>query len=660
MERQEDYYEIEILESKKVASENYLPFRNNNHNRNYGGENKQLTNGTQAKYTFEDDDDDGILIIDLIDEDKSSQEEDKSSQQEENSSHEDEVLKMTKGEDDDTDSFVNIELERSKQLVMYLSKKPRLYNKCEIKAVSHAALFNTAMSEKPQKNMLDRKIIHYTEKVENRDPLLEGLPNDEKKKNFSGYEIELVDESSLVSSSSFSLNEESGGTLKRSYSIEFINEDISLTAATLKRSYSIEFLNESVNEMEAFSSEVVSYKINKGEGVLVYSDLQMHETPKKEDAYDDNDDNNYGGQNNLNKSYSIEFLDECQDKRSPFSVETISNDVEKVNCKLYYVDTDSAEKKVRRPNNKLKTLQVSIQNDDNEDGDVNQEHNSSYNIEIHDEDDNEYEVEDYGNEDEGECVEAVVHQQQQQPFDYGLTREVVDSDINDDVDDEQNKQTYNIKILDEEDDTRPLFKDNQTSTPTKPSSQPKGVKKSPLQTISIAWEFQKRNLEEEIEKGVIINDTDDYLLYEEDVFDKGRHDSGDGRSDLSQGKLKTIQVDMETHHKAKLSKKSNKKEFQLEFQSEQERRRMSQYNDSSQENTSRLSSDSSCHNSSRKTVSVDTNAEEVIEVSEPTSPSQPLLMKRKWYSVEHLNEDDGDKSVFAEEIADDGKWTLKI
>ena len=632
------------------------------------------------------------------------------------------------------DKYVDIDMQSSKQILLYPTKKRRLFNKYRARAVSHAVAlrkfhtYHTVLYLRPffrltisptqswyvthhssvfikqTKKGPQRKPIHYTERVELRDG-----PDDDrflgKKPDSSGIQLIFSDETSdevskLTLSSDFTssceekhlklkevsrsieLSEENDnrGTLKRSYSIEFLNEerngDVSFSAEdvakriadddvrhiyddsveepsersfdstyetpTLKRSFSIEFLNE--DEDRPLSSEVVHYKMERGEGVLVYSEVETMNDFEVASSSEE--------QESMKRSFSIEFLNDLDDKRSEFSCETVSNKIEKGEGRLIYDDTSEVQNHHnaswnKRSGEKLKTLGIEMDTEDKDEMpsvsfDSQQK---AYNIELLKETDDGDDAENDVNE---EIVPAHVVAEESTMGDDFLARFEDSFDSRND-DPNLEKRRFNLEILEEKPDLNLQL--NETSTPLKkPLRSPK---KSPLQTVHIGVEFEKRNKSENDETELFVNDAEEYLVYEGKTGDEGGANGVRLHHKIPNFKLETIVINMDTHHKQKRSSLLQHKRFQLEFQSERERRasQLAEYG------KDRLPSDSSV---SLRTVSIENDAEEVIHDENELKP--PELLKRKAYSVEYLNEMEGDRSVFYEEFVDEGepRWSLEI
>eukprot|EP00112_Aurelia_sp_Birch-Aquarium-sp1_P012438 Seg2616.2 transcript_id=Seg2616.2/GoldUCD/mRNA.D3Y31 product="hypothetical protein" protein_id=Seg2616.2/GoldUCD/D3Y31 len=635
-----------------------------------------------------DDNDESFVVIELVDEDESR-------------------------DPQISDSYVDIDLKTSKQLLVYLSKKPRCFVKCHTRAVSQVPvaekhstgrvifylepwfrltiartelwylMHRSAIYIRPPRRSVRRKPFHYTEKVE-CDTNVQDSPDAGKSRDLSGYQLIFSDEaknevSKLTLSADFTTSYEerhsklgeisrdieiSGdshepGALRRSYSIEFLSEDkdiadsfsseavarkieegnvkeiyedsvddrssrseesLLVEAPMLKRSYSIEFLHEEEDSDKPFSSEVVHYKMDKGEGVLVYSEGESFrdEEDVTEDCHQDT---------GLRRSYSIEFLAEDEDKPSNFSYETVSNKIEKGEGRLIYDDSHNSDdsKLVSRIEmmNEIDDEQVvPIYYEDTE--------NEPKNDEVF--------------EDEVVAEEVRVEQTEQEMnfFDegYGESENLED-------DSQLEKKIYNVEFLEEK---PAMFLDVATSTPAK--NRLPSPKKSPLQTVHIGLEFQKRNKSENDDEGSFINENDEYLVYEDSSQNgEGRvYQNGGGQNPSF--KLKTIVVNMDTHHDRKRPSLTSDRKYQLEFQTE-ENRRLSMLHEH-EARKARIPSDS------LRTVSIETGNEEVIGHEHALMP--PQLLSKKAYSVEYLNELEGDRSVFYEEMVDDvePKWKLEL
>ena len=681
-----------------------------------------LHNGTEKTIdineSLKEQDEDDFVVIELIDEE------------------EQELA------DIDTNSYEDIDSKSSKQILVYLAKKRRLFVTCRSRAVTHSPLIEkhstgrtvlylrpyyrltvsptelwyikhrSAIFIRPAIRKSNHKPIHYTEKVEFEDAIGTGIPS--KKQDLSGYQLVFSNEktkevSKLSVSGDFTKSCEErhpgahdvraeSGPLKRSYSIEFLNEDgvagDSLSAenvarkieqgevkeifcdsidvssqfshrstdsicenSSLKRSYSVEFLNETDDGDRPFSSEVVHYKIEKGEGVLVYSEI---EAPTNDTEMSDSRSMELQEKTNLKRSYSIEFLDETNDSKSAFTYETISNKIEKGEGRLIYDDSGIRDdidihpgKKTKRKADRLKTL--GIQMDINDDGDLVplSRQSKAYSVEIL------CEIED-------RAVPIITDELECQPvFDDEIIATEVNAveaevdifadnvnffDSESENDPNVEKRSFNVEFLDERPNLDLDLGLNKTSTPSKmPLHSPK---KSPLQTVHVGLEFEKRNKSENGEEELLGNEEDEYLMYDDFLKRKEGNMSLNGHHRTPSLKLKTIIVNMDTHHKRKRSSLQHDKRYQLEFQAERERR----ISMLKQARKARPTSSSS----SLRTVSVETDKEEVIHDVDELKP--PELLKKKAYSVEYLNEYEGDRSVFYEEFIDDEeepKWVLE-
>ena len=629
------------------------------------------------------------------------------------------------------ESFVDIGMKSSRQILLYPARKARLYSTCRIRAVSHAkvlrkystgrtvlylrpffrltisptewwyVMHRSSIFIRPGKKGFQRNPVHYTEKVEFHD----GLSDDKfTRKKLAPSSIQLIfsDEKSdevskLTLSSDFTSSyeekhlklqevsrsidlsdeNENYGTLKRSYSIEFLkeerNDDASLSAEnvskriaeddvkhiyddsteepsersfgstsetpTLKRSFSVEFLNE--DEDRPLTSEIVHYKMEKGEGVLVYSEIEAVNDSQESSLREE--------QQPLKRSFSIEFLSESDDKKSEFSYETVSNKIEKGEGRLIYDDTVEAQSRHnaswnRRTSEKLKTLGIEMEVHDKDDTAPKQQ--KAYSIELLKESGAD-ELFDYASEEEDD--EEVV------PTQVLVDESAVEEDFFarfEESSDDPNleRRRFNLEVLEETPNLNLELKE--TSTPLKePLRSPK---KSPLQTVHIGVEFEKRNKREiDDEDELFVNGGDEYLVYEGKSGAEGGKGSGKERRWIPSFKLETVVVNMDTHHRKKRSSLLQDRRFQLEFQSERERQIPARRDDGK----GRLLSDSP---TSIKTVSIETDAEGVIRDDDELKP--PELLKKKAYSVEYLNELEGDRSVFYEEFVDEGepRWTLDI
>ena len=561
---------------------------------------------------------------------------------------------------------------------------------------------------KPVNKKTPTKPIHYTEKVEFHDgPDAEISPV--KKPDLSGVQLIFSDETSnevskLTLSSDFTssyeekhskleeisrdieLSEDNDdrGTLRRSYSIEFLNEesngDVSFSAedvarkieegegkdiyddsmgesasdsrksfdgtsetSTLKRSFSVEFLNE--DEDRPFSSEIVHYKLDKGEGVLVYSDFETTNDSKISSDFEE--------QQPLKRSYSIEFLNESDEKRSGFTYETVSNKIEKGEGRLIYDDEDEEPSshnasRNKRPCEKLKTLGVKMHNDELNPGRLG-EQQKGYSIELLNEigDDEVYDDDHDDYSDEEIVPTQLIAEESAMDDDFFDRFEESSESQYDDPNVE--RKSFNMEILDEKPGLNLDLKE--TSTPMKqPLQRPK---KSPLQTVHIGVEFEKRIKSENDDDEMFMDDADEYLVYEGKSGTANDQNGAKERHRIPSFKLETIVVNMDTHHERKRPSMFQDRRFQLEFQSERERR-ISMLREARK---ARLQSGSS---SGLRTVSIETDAEEVIHDENELKP--PELLKRKAYSVEYLNEMEGDRSVFYEEFVDEDepRWTLEI
>ena len=629
------------------------------------------------------------------------------------------------------ESFVDIGMKSSRQILLYPARKARLYSTCRIRAVSHAkvlrkystgrtvlylrpffrltisptewwyVMHRSSIFIRPGKKGFQRNPVHYTEKVEIHDGL-----SDEKftRKKLAPSSIQLIfsDEKSdevskLTLSSDFTSSyeekhlklqevsrsidlsdeNENYGTLKRSYSIEFLkeerNDDASLSAEnvskriaeddvkhiyddsteepsersfgstsetpTLKRSFSVEFLNE--DEDRPLTSEIVHYKMEKGEGVLVYSEIEAVNDSQESSLREE--------QQPLKRSFSIEFLSESDDKKSEFSYETVSNKIEKGEGRLIYDDTVEAQSRHnaswnRRTSEKLKTLGIEMEVHDKDDTAPKQQ--KAYSIELLKESGTD-ELFDYASEEEDD--EEVV------PTQVLVDESAVEEDFFarfEESSDDPNleRRRFNLEVLEETPNLNLELKE--TSTPLKePLRSPK---KSPLQTVHIGVEFEKRNKREiDDEDELFVNGGDEYLVYEGKSGAEGGKGSGKEHRWIPSFKLETVVVNMDTHHRKKRASLLQDRRFQLEFQSERERQIPARRDDGK----GRLLSDSP---TSIKTVSIETDTEGVIRDDDELKP--PELLKKKAYSVEYLNELEGDRSVFYEEFVDEGepRWTLDI
>ena len=685
----------------------------------------EVNGGPHHKAAFDeevDHNDESFVVIELVDEDESR-------------------------DPQISDSYVDIDLKTSRQLLVYLSKKRRCFVKCRMRAVSHVPvaekhstgrvifylepwyrltiaktelwylMHRSAIYIRPPRRSVRRKPFHYTEKVE-CDSSVRDSPDAGKPRDLSGYQLIFSDEaknevSKLTLSADFTTSYEerqsklgeisrdieiSGdshepGTLRRSYSIEFLSEDqvigssfsneavtrkieegdvkeiyedsvnerstrseesAFVEAPKLKRSYSIEFLHEEEDSDKPFSSEVVHYKMDKGEGVLVYSEGESFRD--EEDVTEDRHQST-----SLKRSYSIEFLAEDEDKPSNFSYETVSNKIEKGEGRLIYDDSCNSHdsqlvsRSVKRRSKKLKTLDVDMDVHDENDDTGKPLAQRSYSIEMMNEIDDDQVVpiyyEDTENEPrndevfEDEVVAEVVRVEQTEQemnfFDegYGESENLED-------DSQLEKKSYNVEFLEEKPE---MFLDVATSTPAK--NRLPSPKKSPLQTVQIGLEFEKRSKSENGNEESFINENDEYLVYEDSS------QNGEGRICQNGGhhnpsfKLKTIVVNMDTHHDRKRPSLTCDRKYQLEFQTEEERRLSMLHEHEARK--ARIPSDS------LRTISIETGNEEIIDHEHALKP--PQLLSKKAYSVEYLNELDDDKSVFYEEMVDDvePKWKLE-
>ena len=750
-----DQYEIEIIHPTKVNAQSRGWFRHGDkdhkhvnviHQKNpSNGINQHATQAASGEFLEGNDED--YLVIDFL---------------------EDERVASAHGPAHGPESYVDINLKSSRQLVVYLARKPRLLVRCRLRAVTHVPVLERNASSQyvmflrpfyrltisktefwyydychtvfrqPIRRSVRRKPFHYTEKVESRDEEPMYSPNTSTGKDLSGYQLTFVNESTqevskLTLSADFTLSyEEKGGrlkdistdiditdsdaaapgVLKRSYSIEFLNEDqpsfsaenvssrmeqgegqevfndsdyeseVSFNSSreghhhpgdrsTLKRSYSIEFLTEKEDEECPFSAEMVSYQINNGEGSLIYSDVEHR--PDQTTSIESSTISEQP--TNLKRSYNIEVLDETEDKRSRHSYETISSKIEKGESRLVYADPDTSipvqrQRSVKKsPSLKLKTLDVTMNIEDDDENVPLSNEKRAYSIEfMHEIDDQIVPSFSSGVEGEREPVEdeivacEALADQQEPGFDFyeqdnslGLQPKIVniDIDLNANDDPTLEQKAYNIEFLDEKPMSLAL-EGNQTSTPLKRGGSLHSPRKSPLQTISINLEFDKRNTADQDEDEMCINDADDYLVCEEPRSGRGRIKSDGSQNEWAALKLRTVNVDMETHHKRRRSSLMEDRDYQLEFQTEQERRMsmMAMNGRRSPGSTTPL-----------KTISVETDSEEISFDNEfnEAEPSASLLKKKKWYSVELLSEADGDRSVFTEEIHDGtGTWTLDV
>lgn len=608
------------------------------------------------------------------------------------------------------EDFVDINMTSSKQILIYLAKKRRLFVTCRSRAVCHApvlARFSTgrniiylkpffrvtvsptefwyvnhrsSLFIKPHKQGYHAKPVHYTEKVE----CIYDTSVMERKEDLSKVELTFSDEANDSSKvkeipQDMELCEKSNDqmVLRRSYSIEFLNEDGSGDASIsaeniaskieegnfkhvyedstadslhlsdrsfdsahetsiLKRSFSIEFLNE--DEEKPFSCEVVHYKIEKGEGVLIYSDVErMNESADSSCSEDEKP---------MKRSYSIEFLNENEDSRCEFTYETVSNKIEMGEGKHIYDDGETddnytaSQYKHKRPIPHLKTLGVKMDIVDEQLPDSLQDQEKQYRIELLNEqnyvDNDQYDEEEIVPA-ENIAVEASLENEVFNHFDESADLRFDDSGVE--------RKSFNVEFLDEKPGLDLDLNNPETSTPFgKPLKSPT---KSPLQTVHIGVEFEKRNKSEDIDD----NDDDEYLIYEglKKTSQNGGM-NGEKKQRIPSFKLETIVVNMDTHHDRKRKSLFQNKKFQLEFQPE------SQMVSSQEARRTRIPSESS----SLRTVSIETDAEEVIHDESELKPAE--LSKEKAYSVEYLNEMEGDKSVFYEEFVDDGepRWTLEI
>ena len=556
---------------------------------------------------------------------------------------------------------------------------------------------------RPGRRNFQRKPIHYTERVEYHDDLENGKFAS-KKPDPSGVQLVFSDEKSnevskLTLSADFTasyeekhsslvevcreieLSEEENinhGGLRRSYSIEFLNEDkhvdesmspenvtmriaddqgkhvytdsmeepsqwsfdTSCETPTLKRSFSIEFLNE--GESRPLSSEVVHFKMEKGEGVLVYSEVEAMDNSQVSSASEE--------QAPLKRSYSIEFLNDSDDKRSEFSFETVSNKIEKGEGRLIYDDTYEIQSNHsaswnKRPNDKLKTLGVEMDVQDFATVPLSKQQNA-YRIEMLKETDSDA---GYDDESEDHMDEEIV------PAQLTAEESAMGEDFfaqfeepAEDDDPYLERRRFDLEILDE----KPTLNLDLKGASTPVSKSRHSPKKSPLQTVHIGVEFEKRNQIENEGDELFLNEAEEYLVYEGKSGDNDGQNGIKERHRIPSVKLKTIVVNMDTHHKQKRPSLLQDRRFKLEFQSERERQYHFAHVDKA-----RSPSDSSA---GLRTVSIETDAEEVIHDNSELKP--PELLKRKAYSVEYLNEMEGDRSVFYEEFVDEGepRWTLEI
>lgn len=643
----------------------------------------------------------------------------------------DEVEKDLIGLDD---NFVDIGMKSSRQILLYPTRKRRLYSTCRIRAVSHATVLrkystgltvlylmpffrltvspterwyvthHSSIFVRPVKRGCQRNPIHYTERVEFHDGLSDGKFA-RKKPPPSSMQLIFSDEknnevSKLTLSSDFTLSyeekhlklhevsrsidlsEESDnrGTLKRSYSIEFLNEersgDFSMSAAniskrmaeddakhvyddsmeepsersfestsetpTLKRSFSIEFLNE--DEDRPLSSEVVHYKMEKGEGVLVYSESEA--------VSDSQDSSRFEDEQHLKRSFSIEFLNESDDKKSEFSYETVSNKIEKGEGRLIYDDTVEVQSHHNAswnkwPREKLKTLGIEMEVHDKDDISPfpSGEQQKAYNIELLKEAGADEGFNYAGEEDDEVKIVAAQAIVDESGVEEGLFAPF--EEFYDGREDDPNleRRRFNLEVLEE---TPCLNLDLKgTSTPLKERLH--SPKKSPLQTVHIGLEYAKRDKRGSGDDELFMNHADEYLVYE------GKSGAEGGRNGVKEPRwkpsfnLETVDVNMDPHHTTLL----RNRRLRLDFQNEPEQQISARQDD----DNGRFLSGSSA---STEIVYIEAEEEEVNRDENELKP--PELLKKKAYSVEYLNEMEGDRSVFYEEFIDEGepRWTLDI
>ena len=670
-------------------------------------------------------DEDDYIVIELLDEEQ------------------DESRDFSNEED-----FVDINMQSSKQVLLFLAKKKRGFITYRSRAVSSAPMlkrFSTApiviflrpffrLTISPTKQWYvnhrasllishrhdgcKTRPVHYTEKVECVNDGF-GVQNERRAGDISGVQLIFSDEaknevSKLTLSSDFTtsyeekhsklaeisrdieISDDDHKPLRRSYSIEFLNEsgddEISFSAenvarkieegdvrdvyddsvddslqqsnlygdethekSILKRSFSIEFLNE--DEDKPLSSEMVHYKMDKGEGVLVYSDIDVMDNSKILET-----------EKPRKRAYSIEFLNENEENRSGFTYETVSNKIEKGEGRHVYDDDeisyDSHSNWHKRPVEKLKTLGVKMEiEDDGEALPVSLlKQHKAYSIELlherddgydddhgdYDDDHGDYDDDhgDYGNEEE-EIV----------PSQFAADESALENDFLDQLEElDLERRSFNVEFLDEKPDLNLDLNDPESlkkssSTPLKNSLN--SPKKSPLETVRIGVEFEKRNKSETDGGELFMNEAEEYLVYEGKSAAENGTSERSGRHRIPSFKLQTVVINMDTHHQRKRNSLFQNKQFKLEFQTERERR-ISMLREAQK---ARIPSDSAA---SIRTVSIENDAEEVLHDENELRP--PELLKRKAYSVEYLNETEGDRSVFVEEFVDEGepRWALEI